>query len=133
MYLTKSNIFWKCWLWSVICGIITAALFWAITSFGNFFHGPYGGTVFIDLLLSLSIAGCYFGAGYVGARIANKYYHDTEKRFIKRYFWYSLLSFIVLVAVVYSPVSFLGILWSLIAPLCVLAALSKIEQQSPRL
>jgi len=129
MHLTKSNIFWKCWLWSIICGIIVAMLFWIISGIGNLFHGPNGGTIFIDLLLSFSIAGCYFGAGYVGSRIATKYYNDTDRRFAKRYVLYSIISFALLVGVVYSPVSFLGILWSLIAPLCVIGALAKVKKK----
>jgi hypothetical protein len=125
MYLTNKAIFWKCWLWSIIAGIIVAALFYFLGSITNIFHGPNGGTIFIDLLLFLSIVGSYFGAGYVGWRIADKYYHSAAKKFIKRYVQFSVLSFIVLVAVIYSPLSILAILWSFIAPLCVVWALRR--------
>lgn len=125
MPLSNKAIFWKCWLWSIIGGIIVAGLFYAVSGIGHVFHGPYGGTIFVDLLLSLSIVGSYAGAGFVGWRIADKYYHSRVKRFMKRYAWYSLLSFALLVVVVYSPLSFLAILWSLLAPQCVVVALGK--------
>ena len=125
MKLTNKEIFWKCWLWSIIGGIVVAVLFWMISGIGNLFHGTYGGTIFIDLLLGLSIVGAYGGAGLVGWRIADKYYHDVVKQFLKRYLWYSAGSFVVLVGVVYSPASFLAILWSLLAPFCVIWALNK--------
>jgi hypothetical protein len=84
----------------------------------------------VDLLIILAIGGSYFGAGYVGARIAHKYHYDVEKRFVRRYTWYSIATFALLVAVTYSPLSFLGILWSLIAPYCVIKALDFIQKDS---
>jgi hypothetical protein len=129
MHLTKSDIFWKSWLWSVICGLLVASVFYFITDIiNNTFHFSYGGVAFVDLLIILAIGGSYFGAGYVGARIAHKYHYDVEKRFVRRYTWYSLITFVLLVAVTYSPLSFLGILWSLIAPYCVIRALDFIQK-----
>ena len=129
MHLTKSDIFWKSWLWSVICGLVVASIFYFITDLiNNTFHFSYGGVAFVDLLIIMAIGGSYFGAGYVGARIAHKYHYDVEKRFISRYVRLSIVTFILLVAVTYSPLSFLGILWSLIAPWCVIKALDFIQQ-----
>lgn len=130
MHLTKSDIFKKSWLWSVICGLVVASLFYFITGLINdLFHWSYGGIAFVDLLITVAIAGSYFGAGYVGARIAHKYHYDVEKRFIRRYTWYSVATFVLLVIVAYSPLSFLGILWSLIAPYCVIKALDYVKKQ----
>ncbi|HSW75010.1 MAG TPA: hypothetical protein VLG16_04015 [Candidatus Saccharimonadales bacterium] len=131
MHLTKSEIFWKCWLWGNICGIITAIIFWFISSVGNVFHFAYGGTAFIDLLIIAGIAGAYFGSGYIGNRIAVKYYHDQTGRFKKTYVRYSIYTFIVLVAITYSPVSFLSLLWSFIAPFCTIQALAQFMQKKP--
>ena len=128
MHLTTKDIFWKCWLWSIIGGIIVALLFWIISGIGNVFRGANGGTIFIDLLLGLSIVGSYLGAGVVGWRIADKYYHSGVAIFKKRYTQYSLVSFIVLIAVVYSPASFLALLWSFLAPYCVVRALGKTKR-----
>ncbi|HEX3568553.1 MAG TPA: hypothetical protein VHT70_02650 [Candidatus Saccharimonadales bacterium] len=125
MYLTHKAIFWKCWLWSIIAGIVVAALFYFLSSITNIFHGSYGGTIFLDLLLSLSILGSFFGAGFVGWRIVDKYYHAGVRPFVRRFVLYSILSFVLLAGIIYSPVSFLAILWSFVAPLCVLGAISK--------
>lgn len=123
MHLSNKDIFKKSWLWSVICGIIVAILYWLIATITPLFNWIYDFIPFFDLLILFSLAGSYFGAGYVGWRIADKYYHDTEKRFVRRYVVYSILTFILLVAIAYSPLSILGLLWSLIAPFCVLQAL----------
>ncbi len=131
MHLSNKDIFWKCWLWSVIGGIAVALLFWMASSIGNLFRGTEGGTIFIDLLLGLSIVGSYFGAGVVGWRIADKYYHAGVPLFLKRYAWYSCLSFVLLIGVVYSPASFLSLLWSFLAPLCIIGALSKAKTAHP--
>jgi hypothetical protein len=127
MQHTKSDIFWKCWLWSCICGIIVAILFWFTTSLTDVFHWNYGGAAFIDLLIISSIAGAYFGAGYVGSRIAHKYYGDHDGVFVKRYLRYSLITFVVFVVIAYSPLSFLSLLWSFIAPYCVLKTLDYLK------
>jgi hypothetical protein len=95
----------------------------------SIFHWIYKRANFVDMLILFSIAGSYFGAGYVGWRIAEKYYNDHEKYFVKRYLRYSVVSFLLLVAITYSPLSFLGLLWSLAAPLCVLQALKYVKQQ----
>lgn len=121
MHHTKSDIFWKCWLWSAIFGIIMAALYAFISDIGPRWMSAGD---FFGLLTIFGIIGAYFGAGLVGWRIADKYYHAYEKRFIKRYIQYSIITFMLLVAITYSPVSFLGLLWSVVAPLCVLRALS---------
>ncbi len=130
MKLTNRAIFWKCWLWSVISGVVVASLFWMICNIGNFFRGSEGGTIFITILLILSIVGSYIGAGVVGWRITDKYYHSTVKPFLKRYTWYSIGSFILLVAVVYSPAAFLALLWSLLAPLCVVLAINRTKKKT---
>jgi uncharacterized membrane protein len=128
MHLTKYEIFKKCWLWSVVCGIAVGSLFWFITSFGNWFYRVFGDKVaFFDVFVVLAIVGCYFGAGYIGWRIADKYYHNKADRFRKRYIQYSVLSFLLLVVIVYSPLSFLGILWSLVAPYCAVQALAFVK------
>jgi hypothetical protein len=128
MYMTRKEIFLKCWFWSVITGVLVATIFWIVTDVGGFFHYAYGGAIFIDLLVGLSVVGSYVGAGYIGWRIVDKHYHKSVKYFIKRYEKYSLLSFIILIAVIYSPLSILGFLWSVLAPYCVIAALSKTKK-----
>lgn len=125
MKLTNQTIFWKCWLWSVITGGVVATLFWTICNIGGFFRGDEGGTIFVTILLILSIVGSYAGAGVVGWRITEKYYTRTVDRFVKRYTLYSLGSFVLLVGIVYSPVSILALLWSLLAPLCVIIAINR--------
>lgn len=128
MHLTNKEIFWKCWLWSIISGIIVAALFWVLSGIGSLFRGENGGNVFLDLLLSLSLFGSYFGAGFVGWRIVDKYYHSTTRRFVKRYILYSFITFVILVGVIYSPLSILALAWSLLAPWCVIMALNKTKK-----
>ena len=128
MKLTNQTIFWKCWLWSVITGGVVASLFWMICNIGNFFRGDAGGTIFVTILLILSIVGSYAGAGVVGWRIAEKYYPRTVDRFVRRYTLYSLISFVLLVGIVYSPVSILALLWSLLAPLCVIIAINRTKK-----
>jgi hypothetical protein len=128
MHLTNKEIFWKCWLWSIISGIIVAGLFWMLSGIGSLFHGENGGNVFLDLLLSLSLLGSYFGAGFVGWRIVDKYYHGAVRRFMKRYLLYSFISFAVLIAIIYSPLSILALLWSVLAPWCVITALNKAKK-----
>lgn len=121
MYHTKSDIFWKCWLWSAIFGSILAGLYAVVSDIGPHWLSPGG--LFFDLLIIFGIAGAYFGAGLVGWRIADKYFHAYEQQFIKRYIRYSVLTFVLLVGITYSPVSFLGLLWSFVAPFGVLWAL----------
>lgn len=129
MHLSKSDIFWKCWWWSIICGAIIGITFYAVTNIDGLFHWPYGGAAFVNLLILLSVGGSYMGAGYVGERIASKYYGDHERRYLASYSRYSIISFVALVAVAYSPLSFLGLLWSFVAPTCVLIALSKVRPE----
>ena len=126
MHLSASDIFWKSWWSAVIVGAATGITFYAITSFFDW-HLP--GTSFVDVLIGLSIFGSYFGAGYVGWRIADKYYYGSEKKFAKYYRRFSLLTFVALVVIVFSPLSFLGLLWSLIPPWCVLQAIKHIEKE----
>lgn len=125
MHHTKSDIFWKCWLWAAIIGSLVAGLYAFISSVGP--RWISGGDRFFDLLILLGIVGAYFGAGLVGWRIADKYYHAREKQFIKRYIRYSVLTFAVLVGVTYSPLSALGLLWSLVPPFSVILALNRIN------
>lgn len=129
MHLRKSDIFWKTWWWSLVCGTAVATLFYAITS--PFDLGTFG-SQFFDTLIVLSIAGCYVGAGYVGWRIADKHRYDHDGLFIRRYRRYSILTLLVLVAVIFSPFSFLGICWSLVAPFGVLYALGDIQVASKK-
>lgn len=128
MHLTKSEIFWKCWLWSSICGATVAIAIAILMSIAP--HWLDGGGFFFELVMLFGIAGTYFGAGYVGWRIADKYNHDRENVFRKRYISYSVVTFLLLVAVSYSPLSILGLLWSFIAPACVLQALSYAKKAS---
>lgn len=131
MHLTKTEIFQKCWLWSIICGILVGSFFWFITSIGSWFYLLVGDYVaFFDVFIVLSIMGCYFGAGYVGWRIADRYYHHATRRFKKHYLQYSILSFLLLIVIAYSPLSFLGLLWSLVAPYCALLALTRIKKKA---
>jgi hypothetical protein len=132
MPLTRKNIFWKCWIWSIACGILFAIIFWLISDAGGLLHLYYGGGVFLYLLFGFSIVGSYIGAGTVGWRIADKYYHHSVKRFMKQYGLYSMVSLVILVAIVYSPVPFLVLLWSILAPFCVLAALPKTSSPAPK-
>lgn len=127
MNFTNSEIFKKAWLWSVICGAAVAVVFWLVM-YIPVFHWIYKCAAFMDLLILFGVAGSYFGAGYVGWRIAVKHYGDRNRRFIKRYIYYSLLSFVILLAVSFSPLSFMGLLWSFVAPLCVLQALKRIRK-----
>jgi hypothetical protein len=89
----------------------------------SIFSLQYGG-LFFDILIGLSGFGSYFGAGFVGWRIADKYYFVYEKLFVRRYIRNSVLTFLLLIAVVFSPLSFLGLFWSFIPPFCVLWALN---------
>ncbi len=129
MHLSKSDIFWKSWWWSIVCGAIVGIFFYTVTNINGLFHWPYGGATFIDLLILLSIAGSYLGAGYIGERIATKYYGDHERRYLYYYLRYSVVSFLALVAITYSPLSFLGLLWSFVAPTTVLLALGKVRPE----
>lgn len=126
MQHTKSDIFWKCWLWSAIFGAIVAGLYAFISDIGP--RWMSAGDLFFDLLIIFGIFGAYFGAGLVGWRIADKYYHAHEKKFIGRYIKLSILTFALLVAITYSPLSFLGLLWSFVAPFCVLWALKPFQR-----
>lgn len=121
MYHTKSDIFWKCWLWAAIFGSIVAGFYAFVSGIGP--RWLSAGGLFFDLLIIFGIAGAYFGAGLVGWRIADKYFHAYEKVFIRRYIRYGLITFVALVGITYSPVSFLGLLWSFVPPLGVLWAL----------
>lgn len=123
MRLTKSDIFWKSWWWSAACGAGVAVLFLIVTSV-PIFDWFFKLVSFVDVLVILSIAGCYLGAGYVGSRIAAKYYTDHEGRYMKRYVKFSVISFVLLVALEFSPLSFLAVLWSFVAPYCVLLTLN---------
>lgn len=123
--MTKSDIFWKSWWWSAVCGAGVAIFFLMITSL-PVFESVFRHVSFIDILVVTSVAGYYFGAGYVGARIATKYFAGS-KRFTGRYVRFSLLSFVALVALAFSPLSFLMILWSFVAPYCVLLTLRGFE------
>ena len=123
--MTKSDIFWKCWWWSASCGAGIAVLFLIVTAI-PIFDWLFKLVSFVDVLVILSVLGCYLGAGYVGSRIAAKYYNDHEGRYAKRFTRFSLISFAVLVAVALSPLSFLMVLWSFIAPYCVILTLNGI-------
>ncbi len=127
MHLSKSDIFWKSWWWSLVCGAALGIAFYAATSIVPLFHWSYGGATFVDLLIIMCIAGSYFGAGYIGWRIADKYYGNPGNRYTTAYLKYSAITFAILVAVTYSPVSFLGLLWSVVAPASVLLALNKVR------
>jgi hypothetical protein len=124
MYFSKSDIFWKCWWWSLLCGAAVAVLFYAVTS--PFKLGSLG-SQFFDILIVLSIAGCYFGAGYVGWRIADKHRYDHDGSFVRRYRKYSIVTLLALMAVLFSSLSFLGVFWSLIPPFGVLYALGDVK------
>jgi len=127
---TRKDIFLKCWLWSVVGGCIVAAIFYLLADITNVFHYiPDGGTVFIDLLMGLGIIGSYVCAGYIGWRIVDKYYHAATHGFLKRYRKYSIISFLALVVIIYTPLSLVGFLWSIIAPYCVLIALSRSKKE----
>ncbi|HEU4914863.1 MAG TPA: hypothetical protein VFT16_05715 [Candidatus Saccharimonadales bacterium] len=126
MHLSKSDIFWKSWWWSLVFGALVAVVFYAVT---GLFRWDYAGIPFFDLFVLVSLVGCYFGAGYVGWRISLKYYHTSQK-YIKLYRRYAIITFVLLVALVYSPLSFLGVLWSFIPPFCVLQALKHVIQET---
>lgn len=127
MHHTKSDIFWKCWLWSAIFGIISAGVFYILSDISRSVINV--GDYFFDFLIIFGIIGAYFGAGLVGWRIADKYFHAYEKLFVKRYVRFSILTFILLVAIAYSPLSILGLLWSFVAPFCVLQALKPFKSK----
>jgi hypothetical protein len=127
---SRKDVFIKCWIWSVISSMVTAATFWLLTSFGSLFQWEYGGTVFMDLLVGLSVIGGYVGAGYIGWSLVDKYYPGNAHHFLQQYRTYSILSFLGFVAITFSPFSILGFLWSAIAPACVLVALAKSKKVS---
>lgn len=120
MHLTASDIFWKSWWWSIVCGAAIGIAFYAITSL---FDWGYWGLSFVDFLITLSILGSYFGAGYVGWRIVCKYHQNHRAQFITRYRQYSIVTFALLVALAFSPLSFLGVFWSFAPPFGVLQAI----------
>jgi hypothetical protein len=124
---SDKSIFLKCWLWSVIVGCLIPAVFWIFVDVANLFHND--GSTFLAVLLFLSIVGEYLGAGLVGWRLVEKYLISSEKKFLKSYFRLSLITFVVAIIIVYSPLSPLGLLWSLVPPLCVMKILSKINPQ----
>lgn len=126
MHHSKSDIFWKCWFWSAIFGSLVAGLYAFISDIGP--RWLSAGDLFFDLLIIFGIVGAYFGAGLVGWRIADKYYHAKEKQFRSRYIRYSLITFVALIAITYSPLSILGLLWSFVAPFCVVKALDFIKK-----
>lgn len=97
-----------------------------ISSIGPRWLSP--GDLFFDLLITLGVIGAYFGAGLVGWRVADKYFHAREKQFIRQYIRYSIATFILLIIIAYSPLSFLGLLWSFVAPFCVIKALDHIRK-----
>ncbi|MGD0283983.1 MAG: hypothetical protein ABSB12_00060 [Candidatus Saccharimonadales bacterium] len=109
----------------MISGILFATLFWVFSGIGNSFHLDIGGSIFLYLLFGISVVGTYFGAGIVGWRLTDRYYHPSVKYFIKRYELYSALSLAILAVVIYSPIPFLAFLWCILAPFCVLMALPK--------
>ena len=127
VHLTQKEIFWKCWWWSIISGVVVAMLFWMLSGIGSLFRGDNGGNVFLDLLLALSIFGSDFGAGFVGWRIVDKYYPNLARRFVRRYTMYCLGSFVLLVGVIFSPLSILALLWSFLAPYCVTLSLRNVK------
>lgn len=127
MHLTQKEIFWKCWLWSIISGAIVAGLFWWLTDLLGLFRGTFGGRVFLDLMLTLCIFVSDFGAGFVGWRIVDKYYHNQTRRFVRQYTIYCLVGFALLMATIFSPLSILALLWSFVAPLCVILAFRKVD------
>lgn len=124
MYHTTKDVFWKCWLWSIICSAVLVCIFWAICDLFNILHGKLGNTIFVDLLLGLSFIGSYVGAGFVGWRIVDNYYHDAVKRYLSRYKLYSVIGLILLIGIMYSPFPALALFWSILAPFCVVLAIS---------
>ncbi len=132
MNFTRKEIFWKCWIWSMAIGILLATVFWIASSIIGFFNQEIGAAAFLYLLFGFSIIGSYIGAGFVGWRITDKYHHHFVKQFIKRYEAYSLASLIILAGIILSPMPYLGLLWSVLAPFCVLAALSKLSSLLPK-
>lgn len=132
--MTKSDIFWKCWWWSATFGAGTGILLLIITAV-PIFDWLFKVVPFFDALVVLSVIGCYVGAGYVGSRIATKHYTNHQGRYAKRYAGFGVLSFALLVGIAFSPLSFLMILWSFVAPYCVVLALRGIprkQQAVPR-
>jgi hypothetical protein len=125
---SRKDIFIKCWIWSIVSSMLTAAAFWLLTSFGNIFRWEYGGTVFMDLLVGLSVVGGYVGAGYIGWSLVDKYYPGNAKFFLREYRKYSIYSFLGFIAITFTPLSILGLLWSIMAPACVLMVLAKSKQ-----
>lgn len=120
MHHSKSDIFWKCWLWAAIFGSILAGFYAFVSNVGPRW---LSGGDFFAIMIIFGIIGSYFGAGLVGWRIADKYFHAYEQTFRKRYITYSIITLVLLIAVSYSPLSILGLLWSFVAPFCVLQAL----------
>lgn len=128
--MTKSDIFWKCWWWAAVAGAGAAIFFLLLTAI-PIFSGVFRVVPFVDTLVILSVIGCYFGAGYVGSRIAAKYY-GGEGKYARRYIRLSVISFALLVAVAFSPLSFLMVLWSFIAPLCALLTINALTPKAAK-
>lgn len=78
-------------------------------------------------MLALSIFTSDFGAGFVGWRIVDKYYHGRTHQFVRRYILYCVIGFALLMAIIFSPFSILALFWSLVAPFCVILALRKVD------
>lgn len=127
MQLSNTDIFKKAWLWSAICGAAIAMLYAFISGIGP--RWMSAGDYFFDLLILLGVLGSYFGAGLIGHRITEKYYPSQLERFTKLYIRYSIITCIMLVALTFSPFSFLGLLWSLVPPFCVLRALAHFTEK----
>lgn len=122
MVPNSKTIFLKAWMWSIIVALVFGVVFWIIGNFGHLFQNASSGLQFFEVGLYISIAGGYLGAGLIGWRISEKYYFTKATRFVKRYTIISILSFAISFFLFNTP---LAILWSLVAPLCVVIVLSK--------
>lgn len=87
-------------------------------------HWLSGDGYFFSILITFGVIGSYCGAGLVGWRIVDKYFHPSVKAFLRRYLQLSAITFILLIIITYTPFSIIaGIFWSLVAPYCVIKAL----------
>ncbi len=125
MPYSQKQLFAKTFWWALVGSALFAGFFLVVIALTNAFHGPGGADKFTNGLLFSSIFGTLCGAGLVGWRIVDKYQHARLKYWVRRYLTLSFASIVVAIGLLYTPVTGLLAIWSVIASLLVQLALSK--------
>ncbi len=123
MALPRKSIFFKAWIWSLIGSLISVAIFWVGSSLIDFFQGDI--VRFTYGLLVASLVGNFLGASLIAWRVADKYYHARLRQSLRRYARFSLLSLVVAIGILFTPISLLASVWSLASAWCVMLALTQ--------